>query len=128
MTERKMRDYYDYEALRGLVAFFLMLFVVAICLDVGYLQAKRFDMQGSINLAAMTAVEALPNAEQARDLAMNVGNSQGMPLLPWDVNVDPNHRWLEVEKTDYYDTMFLKYVGVDRIPIHVYAFDFKPGI
>ena len=126
MTDPKNRDYYNIEALRGLVAFIVMLFVCAVCVDVGYLQAKKFDMEGSLTLAAMTGVEALPDTHRATHLTMSVANAQGMALAPWEINYDPNRRWIEIDKSGYYETMFLKYVGIDRIPIRVHVFDVNP--
>ena len=128
MTDPKTREYYNLEAIRGLVGFCAMLLMFAICLDVGALQAMKQEMDTGISLAAMTAVEAMPDTNRAVTLAMNVANSQGLELHSWEITTDPDHRWIEIDKSGEYDTMFLKYVGIDRIPIIVHAYDFKPGI
>lgn len=128
MTDPKTRDYYDYEALRGLVAFCAMLFVFAICMDVGYMQAEKYQIEAGLSTAAMTAVEVMPDAHQAVTVAMNVANSQGLQLFPWEISTDPNQHWLEIDKSTQYDTMYLKYVGIRSIPINVHVFDFKPNI
>ena len=108
--------------------FIVMLFVFAVCLDIGYYQAKRFDMQSSLNLAIMTGVEALPDTERATTLTMSIANSMGQNLAPWDIRYDSEKKWLEVDKSDFYETMYLKYIGIDQVPINVHLYDFKPGI
>jgi hypothetical protein len=128
MTDNRKNAYYNYEAMRALVAFFMLLFVVAFSVDVGYLQAKKFEMQGNVNLATMTAVEALPDIAEAKNLAMNIANSQGTPLQEWNIKFDENKRWLDVEIRENYEPMFLKYVGIERVALRVHAFDFKPDI
>jgi hypothetical protein len=127
MTDPKTRESYDYEALRGLVAFCAMLFVFAICMDVGYMQAEKNEMEVGISSAAMTAVEVMPDAHKAVTVAMNVANSQGLQLYPWEISTDPDRHWLEIDKSTQYDTMYLRFIGIKSIPINVHVFDFKPG-
>ncbi len=128
MTDTKTRNYHNIEAIRALGMFIVMLFVFAVCLDIGYYQAKRFEVQSSLNLAIMTGVEALPDTHRATTLTMSVANSFGMNLHPWEIAFGTNKKWLEVDKSSYYETMYLKYIGINRIPINVHIFDFKPGI
>ncbi|MCD6218252.1 hypothetical protein J7L05_10420 [bacterium] len=128
MTDTKTREYHNVEAVRALGMFIVMLFVFAVCMDVGYYQAKRFDTQSSLNLALMTGVEALPNTHRATTLTMSIANSLGMNLQPWEVSYDTNKRWLEIDKSSSYETMYLKYIGISRIPINIHIFDFKPGV
>lgn len=125
---QKRRDYHNIEAIRALGMFIVMLFVFAICLDVGYYQAKKFDMQSSLNLAIMTGVEALPDKHRATTLTMNVANSLGQNLRPWEIVYDLNNKWLEVDKSGSYETMYLKYIGIEQVPINIHIYDFKPGI
>ena len=124
MTDYQMRNHRNYEALRALVAFFLLLFVLAACLDVGYLGAKRYNLQEGLEVAASTGVMGLPNPHMARSLVLNVANSQGIPLQPYDVLIDPGHKWVQIDMRDYYETMYLQYIGIRRIPIDVHVFDF----
>lgn len=128
MTDTKTREYHNVEAIRALGMFIVMLFVFAVCLDVGYYQAKRFDTQSSLNLALMTGVEALPDTHRATTLTMSIANSFGMNLQPWEISYDVNKRWLEIDKSSSYETMYLKYIGISRIPINIQIFDFKPGV
>ena len=124
MTDYKKRDYYNVEALRALVLFVMLMFLIAVCVDVGYYNAKRYGLEEGLAVAVATGVEGLPNPQLARDLTSNVANSQGIPLHSYDVMVDPGHKWLQVDMRDYYDTMFLGYVGIKRIPFNVHVFDF----
>ena len=124
MTDYKMNNHRNYEALRALVAFFLLIFLLAACVDVGYMTAKRYNLEGGLALAASTGVEGLPNPHLARSLALNIANSQGIPLQSYDVMIDPGNRWVQVNMRDYYDTMYLQYIGIKRIPIDVHVFDF----
>jgi hypothetical protein len=128
MTDQRIINYHNFEALRAMVAFMFLFFIVATCVDYGYYQAQKFNIEGNINLAVMTGVEVLPDTREARTLVMSMANSQGVPVEPWEVSFDSDHRWLQVDKSDNYRTMFLKYIGVRQIPINVHVFDYKPGI
>jgi len=37
--------------------FILVLFIIAGCLDIGYMNAKRYDMEKGLEIAALTGVE-----------------------------------------------------------------------
>jgi hypothetical protein len=124
MTNNKLRDYYNYEALRALVAFVMMMFLLAISLDVSYYNVQKFNLDSGLNLAASTGAEGLPNSQLARSLTLNVANSQGIPLEPYQVQIDRGNHWVQADMKAQYETMYLKYVGIKRIPIDGHALEF----
>jgi len=124
MTNLTNREYRNFEALRALIAFVCMLFIIAACLDVGYYNAKKYNIQKGLEASVLTGVMGLPNVPLARHLTLNVANSQGLALEPYEIMIDPNGRWIQVDKLDYYDTIFLCNVGIKRIPINAHVFEY----
>lgn len=125
MTDHKSTEYYDLEAIRAFGMFIVMLLFVAMCVDFGYYQAKRFEVSSSVRLAAMTGAQALPSRHDAQHAAASVANSMGVPLLNWEITYDDQNNWLEIDKSMFYETMFLKHVGIRQIPITAHAFSYN---
>lgn len=124
MTDYKKRERRNYEALRALVAFICMIFIIAACIDIGYYNAKKYNLQKGLEVSALTGLQALPNAKLAKHLTLNVANSQGLALRPNEVIVDPQGQWIQIDKKAYYETMFLNKIGIKRLPIRAHVFDF----
>ena len=125
MTDNKSTEHYDVEAIRAFGMFLVMLLFVAMCVDFGYYQAKRFEVDSSVRLAAMTGAQALPSRHNAQKAAGSVAHSLGVPLLNWEVKFDQDNRWVQIDKSMFYETMFLKHIGVKQIPITAHAFSYK---
>jgi len=125
MTDHKNTEYYDVEAVRAFGMFIVMMLFVAICVDFGYYQAKRFEFDSSVRLAAITGAQALPNRHRAERAATSVANSLGVPLTNWEIKYDDHNNWLQIDKSTYYETMFLKHIGINQIPINAHAFSYN---
>ena len=125
MTDHKDTQHYDVEAIRAFGMFIVMMLFVAICIDFGYYQAKRFEVDSSVRLAAMTGAQALPDRHRAQKVATSVANSLGVPLLNWEIKYDDQNQWVQIDKSMFYKTMFLKHIGIDQIPITAHAFSYN---
>jgi len=124
MTDPKNIEQRNIEALKALIFFILILFVIAGSLDLGYLNAKKYNMIKGLEIAAWAGVQGLPDVNAARHLTLNVANSQGLALKPSEIKIDPKGQWIQIDKRDYYETVFLYHVGINRIAFHAHVFGF----
>jgi len=97
-----------------------MVAVLMLCTDVGFAQAQQYSLQSTANMAAILGAHQLPNRDAAQQAAATYMRSNGVPNAESAVVVVGDQA-VNVELNEQYDTIFAKWVGLERVPLRASA-------
>ena len=105
---------------RSMAQLGIMVFVLMLCVDMGYAQSQQHVLQSTANMAAFLGARELPNTDNAAKAAGTYLRSEGVVHPESNIAV-VGDAMVTVELQETYPTMFAKWLGVKNVPLRAYA-------